>query len=94
MGVLIVVLTAVLIGELIRRAFLTPDAGEIAAASGPLSFDMPADSRIVGLAGTQSHIAIHAVLPDGRHRVYLVDPEIGRVTGIIGPESSTIELSD
>ena len=94
MGVLIVVLAAVLIGELIRRAFLTSDTGEIAAVSAPLAFDMPADSRIVGLAGSQSHIAIHAVLADGRHRVYLVDPAAGQITGVIGPESSATELSD
>ena len=94
MGVLIAVLAAVMIGELIRRAFLGPDIGETAAPPATLAFDLPADSRFVGLAGTRSHIAVHAVLPDGRHRIYIVDPAAGRVTGVIDPASSTTELSD
>jgi hypothetical protein len=86
MGVLIALLATVMIGELVRRAFLTGDAGDAARPATAVDLNIPADSRFVGLTSTRSHIALHAVLPDGRHRVYIVDPAAGRVTGVIDPD--------
>jgi hypothetical protein len=93
MGVLIAVLAAVMIGELIRRAFLTAEPAPGAAPPAAVALDIPADSRFVGLTSTRSHIAIHAVLPDGRHRVYIVDPATGAVTGIIDPQADATPAS-
>jgi hypothetical protein len=92
MGVLIAVLAAVMIGELIRRAFLVePDAATSPTTA--VELGIPADSRFVGLTATRSHIAIHAALPDGRHRVYIVDPASGRVTAVIDPAESPDDIA-
>ena len=94
MGVLIAVLATVMIGELIRRAFIMPDGDQIPAPTAVLASDLPADTRFVGVVATRSHIAVHVVLPDGRHRLYIVDPASGHVTGIMDPASPTSLLTE
>ena len=77
MGVLIVVLSMVLVGELLRRAFFAGPSGTHleTPALHAIEPGLPDGARIADLIATQDHVVIHAILPDGRARLFVLDPE-------------------
>ena len=83
MGILILVLAAVLIGELIRRAFLVPssDGDTVFEAS----LGLPDGTMITDISATRTRVAILVTLTDGTTTVYFVDPLTGSVSGILTP---------
>ncbi len=86
MGVLIVVLAAVIIGELLRRAFLAGDGGTaMPVEARTVGLDLPPGTRIAALATSGDRIVVHAVLPDGQDRVFILDSATAAVTAIVVP---------
>ena len=83
MGILILVLAAVLIGELIRRAFLLP------ASDGDTVFEaslgLPDGTMMTDISATRTRVAVLITLTDGTTAVYFVDPLTGTVSGILTP---------
>jgi len=80
MGVLIVAGTVTLVVLLVQRA----GGGGSEAALPPMSLNLPAGSRIMGVAGAKDHFAVHVQRPDG-DRILLLDARSGRVVGEILP---------
>jgi hypothetical protein len=80
MGVLIVAGTVTLVVLLVQRA----GGGRGAASLPAMSLDLPAGSRILGIAGAGDHLAVHVQRPDGE-RILLLDPRTGRVLGEVIP---------
>jgi len=76
MGVLIVAGTVTLVVLLVQRA----GGGRGAAPLPAMSLDLPAGSRILGIAGAGDHLGVHVQRPDGE-RILLLDPRTGRVVG-------------
>ena len=80
MGVLIVAGTVTLVVLLVQRA----GGARGGASLPPLSLNLPAGSRILGLAGAGDHFAVHVQRPDGE-RILLLEPRSGRVVGEVLP---------
>jgi len=80
MGVLIVAGTVTLVALLVQRA----GGGRSAATLPAMSLDLPAGSRIQGIAGAGDHFAVHVQRPDG-DRILLLDARSGRVVGEVLP---------
>lgn len=82
MGVLIVAGTVTLVVLLVQRA-----GGNRGGVSLPaMSLNLPAGSRILGLAGAGDHFAVHVQRPDGE-RILLLEPRSGRVVGEVLPQA-------
>lgn len=79
MGVLIVAGTVALVVLLVQRA-----GGRSEAALPAMSLNLPAGSRIMGIAGAKDHFAVHVQRPDG-DRILLLDSRSGRVVGEVMP---------
>jgi hypothetical protein len=79
MGVLIVAGTVALVVLLVQRA-----GGGSEAALPAMSLNLPAGSRIMGVAGARDHFAVHVQRPDG-DRILLLDSRTGRVVGEVIP---------
>jgi hypothetical protein len=79
MGVLIVAGTVTLVVLIVQRA-----GGGSGASLPPMSLNLPAGSRIMGIAGAKDHFAVHVQRPDG-DRILLLDPRSGRVVGEVIP---------
>ncbi|MEI6159455.1 MAG: DUF6476 family protein [Roseococcus sp.] len=79
MGVLIVAGTVTLVVLIVQRA-----GGSSGASLPPMSLNLPAGSRIMGIAGAKDHFAVHVQRPDG-DRILLLDPRSGRVVGEVIP---------
>ena len=77
MGVLILLLAVVLVGELMRRAFFAsgPESHVEVPALHAIEPGLPEGARVVDLGATQDHVVIHAILPDGAPRLFVLDPE-------------------
>ena len=80
MGVLIVAGTVTLVVLLVQRA----GGGREAASLPAVSLNLPAGSRILGIAGAGDHLAVHVQRPDGE-RILLLEPRTGRVLGEVAP---------
>jgi hypothetical protein len=99
MGVLIVLLAAVLVGELLRRAFFSEPEGPRSALPQLRAVDagLPPGARIAELAATQNYVVIHAVMPDGETRLYVLDPQAGSLETagpqIVPPEEADAPLA-
>ena len=76
MAVVILAMTAVLLGELARRAFQAGGDGEITALT-PVS--LPAGARVETITYADPWIVVHARLVDGSDRLFLLDPQTGTV---------------
>lgn len=89
MGALILLLAAVLVGELLRRAFFAeaPMPAAPAPALRTLDIGLPTGARIADLVATQHYVVIHAVMPDGETRLLVLDPQAGTV-GAAMPEAA------
>ncbi|WP_431305328.1 DUF6476 family protein [Sediminicoccus sp. BL-A-41-H5] len=79
MGVLIVAGTVTLVVLLVQRA-----GGRGEAPLPAMSLNLPAGSRIMGVAGAGDHFAVHVQRPDG-DRILLLDSRNGRVVGEVMP---------
>ena len=80
MGVLIVAGTVTLVVLLVQRG----GGGRGAASLPAMSLDLPAGSRILGVAGAGDHFAVHVQRPDGE-RILLLDSRSGRIIGEVLP---------
>ncbi|WP_248710535.1 DUF6476 family protein [Sediminicoccus sp. KRV36] len=80
MGVLIVAGTVTLVVLLVQRA----GGGGAGASLPPMSLNLPAGSRILGVAGAGERFAVHVQRPDG-DRILLLDAQTGRVVGEVIP---------
>jgi len=80
MGVLIVAGTVTLVVLLVQRA----GGGRGGAPLPAMNLDLPAGSRILGIAGAGDHLGVHVHSPDG-DRILLLDPRTGRVVGQVTP---------
>lgn len=79
MGVMIVAGTVALVVVLVQRA------GRGGGASlPPMSLDLPAGSRIVGIAGAEGRFAVLVQRPDG-DRIVFLDARTGRPVGEVIP---------
>ena len=79
MGVLIVAGTVALVVVLVQRA------GRGGGASlPPMNLDLPAGSRIVGIAGAEGRFAVLVQRPDG-DRIVFLDARTGRPVGEVVP---------
>ena len=78
MGVLILVLATVLVGELLRRAFFgdTPGAQQSVAPLRMITPGLPQGAQITDMVATRNYVVIHVVLEDGVTRLFVLDPEI------------------
>ena len=85
MGVLIVVGFAVLAGELVRRAFLSPAEPDAPLAAG---VTLPPGGSIAGITAVGGRLAVAVSLPDGGGFVYLLNPSTGVVLGEITLEAA------
>lgn len=91
MGVLILVLAAVMIGELFRRAFLAGDGGTaMPVEARTVGLDLPAGARVTALAATEDRVVVHAVLPGGEDRLFILDPESATITAIVVPAAPAL----
>jgi hypothetical protein len=81
MGVLIVAGTVTLVVLLVQRA----GGSRTGVSLPPMSLNLPAGSRILGLAGAGDHFAVHVQRPDGE-RILLLEPRSGRVVGEVLPQ--------
>ena len=99
MGVLIVILSAILIGELLRRAFSsqTPDAAESVPPLSIIAPGLPDGARIIAIAATRDHVVLHVEMADGGTALFLLDPDAatdqGAAEAVEVPEASTQPLS-
>ena len=77
MGVLILLLAVVLVGELMRRAFFagSPDSHVEIPALHAIEPGLPGGARVVDLVATEQYVVIHAILSDGETRLFVLDPE-------------------
>lgn len=77
MGVLILVLAVVLVGELLRRAFFadTPTAHDSVPPLRMISPGLPDGARIADMVATRTYVVIHVVLEDGEARLFVLEPE-------------------
>ena len=83
MGVLILVLAAVLIGELIRRAFLvSPSDGDTLFEA---SLGLPDGTEVTDISATRTRVAVLVTFADGTTAIYFVDPLTGQVSGVMTP---------
>jgi len=80
MGVLIVDGTVALVVLIVQRS----GGGRRTAPLPAMSLDLPAGSRILGIAGAGDHLGVHVQRPDG-DRILLLDPRTGRVVGEVIP---------
>lgn len=79
MGVMIVAGTVALVVVLVQRA------GRGGGASlPPMSLDLPAGSRIVGIAGAEGRFAVLVQRPDG-DRIVFLDARTGQPVGEVIP---------
>ena len=76
MAVVIFVMTAILLGELARRAF---QVGEDAGVTNLTPLGLPVDARIEAITYADPWIVVHARLADGGDRLLLLDPDTGAV---------------
>ena len=77
MGVLILVLSIFLVGELMRRAFVA-GGSESHVDIPPLHAiepGLPEGARVVDLVATEDHVVIHAVLTDGATQLFVLNPK-------------------
>ena len=76
LGVLILVLATILIGELLRRAFLadTPEQRESVAPLRSIAPDLPEGARLADMVATSNYVVVHVVLQDGETRLFVLDP--------------------
>jgi hypothetical protein len=79
MGAMIVVGTVTLVAALVQRAGRGGDA-----PLPPMSLDLPAGSRIVGIAATDGRFAVLVQRPDG-DRIIFLNARTGRPVGEVIP---------
>ena len=64
---------------------MAPQEGEpgpvTTEAARPVSLDLPAGSRIIGMVSTADRVVFHVTQPDATDRIYVLDPKSLTLTG-------------
>ncbi len=88
MAILIVAGFVVLVSELGSRVSQLSSSPVEGAAPFAEALGAPDGSTVEGITGLEGRLAIHIRWPDGRDRVYLVDPASGRHLGTLSPDGT------